>query len=102
MLRVSVSSGVTPHYPPDVSSDNRRGRARRASFLLWKVCGREEYKPSLCSEQSQWPPGTTLLWEQKPSLASMDRWAVCQALASVCELVRQVGNSQANKWNPVP
>ena len=72
-------------------------------FPLWKVCSRAECKPSLCSSrQGQWPPSTTLLWEQKPSLAAMDHWAVRPALASACELVRQVGNSQANKLHPVP
>ena len=72
-------------------------------FLLWKVCSGAECKPSLCSSRrAQWPPSTTLLWEQKPSLAAMDRWAVRPALASACELVRQEGNSQANKLHPVP
>ena len=75
----------------------------RLPALLWKVCSGAECKPSLCSSRlAQWPPSTTLLWEQKPSLAAMDRWAVCPALASACELVRQVGNSQANKLHPVP
>ena len=74
-----------------------------AGFPLWKVCSREECKPALCSSRrAQWPPSTTLLWEQKPSLAAMDRWAVSPSLASACELVRQEGNSQANKLHPVP
>ena len=74
-----------------------------AGFPSWKVCSGEECKPSLCSSRrAQWPPGTTLLWEQKPSLAAMDHWAVGPALPSGCELVRQVGNSQANKLHPDP
>ena len=40
--------------------------------------------------------------ENQESLPAMDRWAVRPALASACELLRQVGNSQDKKLNPVP
>ncbi|XP_052028020.1 uncharacterized protein LOC127676134 [Apodemus sylvaticus] len=77
-----------------------------ASFLLWKVCRGAECKPSLCSRLGQWPPGVTLLWEWKPSLVALDLWAVCPALASGRELVRQVSTNiierNANlEWNQV-
>ena len=40
--------------------------------------------------------------ENQESLPAMDRRAVRPALASACELLRQVGNSQDKKLNPVP
>ena len=92
---VSVRSGVTPCHPPVISADAvcEFGAAQQgAGFPLWKVCSGAECKPSLCSGRGQWPPGTTLLWGRKPSLAAMDRWDVRPGLASACELRRQVGN----------
>ena len=105
MLWVSVSSGVTLGYPPVISTDAvcEFGEAwHDTGFPLWEVYSGAECKPSLCSRLGQWPPGVTLLWEWKPSLAALDLWAVRPALASGCELVRQEGNSQANKLHPVP
>ena len=58
MLWVSVSSQVTPRYPPVLSTDAvcKFGEAGHdAGFPLWKVYSGAESKPSLCSSgQGQW------------------------------------------------